>query len=118
MAVGPYDAKFFRDMRRKKDDDLAETRASLRPHKVIVKGHEVEPEEIMATTKQGFISRVSKLGKLYNDLIADGWEVKCGKSYYYSGDKLQVNGKVIRGENKTHVWIDAVKDGKKVTHVG
>lgn len=106
MVVGPYDAKFFRDMRRKKTDEAEAVTASLRPSKVLVPGHEIDPDTILKYTQKGIISSQGNYGSVYNVATRMGWDVKVGESEFFSGDSQLKNGKVTRGENGIHHWME------------
>ena len=110
-------AAYFKDYRRDRNADKADQLAHLRPHAVTEKGHEVAPDKVMSVSPiTGKVSQQSHMGKLYATALKHGWEVKCGLSVYFSGDKLQANGKLVEGTDEDWTWLEAIKTPDRFTY--
>ena len=91
-------AKISREM---VDDAIAE---SLRMHEITSSAVEVS---VLDLPKRTAIRSVAVLA------VDCGWDVRCGRSETYSGDKVQKNGKVVRGKDETHYWAQGMKLGHR-----
>jgi hypothetical protein len=111
----PLDAEYFKRIRTDRKDERAELEANLRPHEIIVPGHEVDPKEVLPLTAKGLFMRRGILAQTYVDAFNAGFEVKIGQSTYYTGDKIQANGKLVTGKEATWTWIEGVKDRRHFT---
>lgn len=100
-------SELFRNLRNARIAGTAEIEASLRPAEITVPGHEVDMASTSARTGVGQISRLAR---------DNGWETKVGRSEAFSGDKLQVNGKVKLGANVEHWWVESVKTPHHFTY--
>lgn len=99
--------EILRTARASRKVETAEAEANLRPQEITVPGHEVEIASTSARTGVGQISRLAQ---------AHGWETKVGRSEAFSGDHLQVNGKVKLGKLEEHLWVEAVKTPHHFTY--
>ena len=103
-------AAYFKNYRRDRNADKAEQLADLRPHSITHTARQVSPDRIMSvSSKTGKVSQQSHMGKVYATALSNGWEIKCGLSVYFSGDKLQANGKLVEGTYEEWTWLEAVK---------
>ena len=103
-------AAYFKNYRRDRNANKAEQLADLRPHSITHTAREVSPDRIMSVSpKTGKVSQQSHMGKVYATALSNGWEIKCGLSMYFSGDKLQANGKLVEGTDEEWTWLEAVK---------
>lgn len=110
VAVVEHWAEYFKNYRRDLNAGRAEQIANLRPHSITAHARTVTPDKIMSISpKTGKVSQQSHMGKIYAIAVASGWSVKCGLSEYFTGDKLQENGKLVEGTNEQWKWIEAVK---------
>lgn len=109
-------AAYFKNYRRDRNAGKAEQIAHLRPHGIIYTARQVAPDKIMSVSpKTGKVSQQSHMGKVYATALDSGWEIKCGLSVYFSGDKLQANGKLVEGTNEDWTWLEAVKTPDRFT---
>ena len=113
----PYllDSAYFKRIRDARDETRHDMEANLRPHEIIVPGHEVDPRDVLSLNAKGLFMQRSDIAKIYVSAFNAGFEVKIGQSTYYSGDKIQANGKLVTGKEATWTWIEGVKDGKHFT---
>ena len=110
-------AAYFKDYRRDRNADKAEQIAHLRPHNINCTAREVTPDRIMSMSpKTGKVSQQSHMGKVYATALSNGWEIKCGLSMYFTGDKLQANGKLVEGTDEEWTWLEAIKTPDRFTY--
>lgn len=68
----------------------------LRPHEVIVPGHEIPFDKR--------VSKRSKVGKVAHLAVEYGWTVKVGEATYRSADRIE-KGQVIEGKEVAWQWV-------------
>lgn len=97
---------FFKSLKSQHDDDAAELRASVRPSRVTVAGHEIDVHLLGGRTDLG---RFAKLGAEFS------WLVKAGESTWFSGDTFIESRRAVKeGAEEVYRWINLASPGYRL----
>lgn len=98
--------QYFLEYQDSRRDDAIDLRASVRPSKVTVAGHEIDTSLLGGRTDLG---RFAKLGAEF------GWLVKAGESTWFSGDTFIESRRAVKeGVEEAYRWVNLAKPGYRL----